>query len=260
MEISASRCRRANTCRSGSRAIDPSSLTISHSAPAGCSPASRGQVDGRLGVPGPDQHAALPGAQREDVAGPGQVLVGGLRVGQQADGVRPLGRRDAGGDALLGVHADGEGGGLAVLVQVVHRRQVEPVAGLAGEPDAHHAGGVADGEAHQFGGGQLGGEDQVALVLPVLVVDDDDRPTGGDLGDGEVDGVESGLGLGPVGIPVAGAASGRRRRTGSRRIRWPGRRSHRRRSAVLGGGGPGVRDGAEPGRRIRRNSRKGIPA
>ena len=57
---------------------------------------------------------------------------------------------------------------------------------------------------HQLGGGQLSGEDQVALVLPVLVVDDDDGPSGGDLGDGEVDGVESGRGLGPVGIPFPG--------------------------------------------------------
>ena len=34
-----------------------------------------------------------------------------------------------------------------------------------------------------------GGEDQVALVLAVLVVDDDDGRAGGDVGDGALDGV-----------------------------------------------------------------------
>ena len=42
--------------------------------------------------------------------------------------------------------------------------------------DADVARGVADHERDQLGRGQLGGEDQVALVLAVLVVDDDDRP------------------------------------------------------------------------------------
>ena len=53
--------------------------------------------------------------------------------------------------------------------------------------------------ADQLRGGQLGGEDQIALVLPVLVVDHDDGPARGDLGDRELDGVEPGFaGLLPV--------------------------------------------------------------
>ena len=49
------------------------SLTISHSAPAGLQPGQHGQVDRRLGVAGPAQHAAVAGAQRHDVPGSGQV-------------------------------------------------------------------------------------------------------------------------------------------------------------------------------------------
>ena len=37
--------------------------------------------------------------------------------------------------------------------------------------------------ATQLGGGLLGGEDEVALVLAVLVVDHDHGPAGGDVGD-----------------------------------------------------------------------------
>ena len=38
-----------------------------------------------------------------------------------------------------------------------------------------------------------GGEDDVALVLAVLVVDDDDGLAGGDVGDRALDGVEANL-------------------------------------------------------------------
>ena len=70
----------------------------------------------------------------------------------------------------------------------MHRRQVEPVAVLGGERYADDAAGVADRERDEFGGGPLGGEDQVALVLTVLVVDHDDRAAGGDVGDRAFDG------------------------------------------------------------------------
>ena len=50
-----------------------------------------GQVDGRLGVAAADQHAALAVAQREDVAGPGDLPRLGRRVGQHPRGVRPVG-------------------------------------------------------------------------------------------------------------------------------------------------------------------------
>ena len=56
----------------------PSSLTSSHSTPAGRSPAMPGQVDRRLGVPGPAQHAAVLGPQRHHVPGPGQVAPGSV--------------------------------------------------------------------------------------------------------------------------------------------------------------------------------------
>src|SRR5690606_4206800 len=57
--------------------------------------------------------------------------------------------------------------------------------------DADVAAGVADGERQQLGGGVLGGEDDVALVLAVGVVGDDDGPAGGDVGDGRFDRVQA---------------------------------------------------------------------
>ena len=56
------------------RAIVPSSFTTSASTPAGVQPGEPGEVDRRLGVAGALEHAALAVPQREDVAGPGEVV------------------------------------------------------------------------------------------------------------------------------------------------------------------------------------------
>ena len=69
----------------------PSSLTTSTSTPAGVEPGQPGQVDRRLGVAAAHQHAALAVAQREDVAGPGDLPRLGRGVGEHADGVRAVG-------------------------------------------------------------------------------------------------------------------------------------------------------------------------
>ncbi len=81
---------------------------------------------------------------------------------------------------------------MLVLVGRVHRRQAEPVAVVTVERDAQVPGGVPHHEGHEFGGGFLRREDEVTLVLTVLVVDHDDRFTGGDIGDRALDAVEPG--------------------------------------------------------------------
>src|SRR5699024_12502751 len=68
--------------------------------------------------------------------------------------------------------------------------QLETVQDLAFHGHTPHTRGVADHERQQLGGGQFGGENDVALVLPVLVVDHDDGTSGGEIGDGVLDGIE----------------------------------------------------------------------
>ena len=149
-----------------------------------------GQVDGGLGVAGPAQHPAVLGAQRNDVAGPGEVVGDAGRVGEQPHRGGAVGRRDSGADAIFRVDGDGVGGAVLVLVHRVHRQQAELVADRAVQRHAQVARGVADHERDELGGGLLGGEDEVALVLPVLVIDDDDGLTRRDVGNRPFDGVQ----------------------------------------------------------------------
>ena len=67
---------------------------------------------------------------------------------------------------------------------VHHRRQGKLLRAFAGDGGADVAGGVVEEEGDLLGGHGLGGHDEVALVLAVLVVDDDHHLATADGGDG----------------------------------------------------------------------------
>ena len=50
------------------------------------------KVDGGLGVAGPHEHSAPAGTEREDMAGPGEILRFRALVRERADGRRPIAR------------------------------------------------------------------------------------------------------------------------------------------------------------------------
>src|SRR5690606_14732908 len=87
---------------------------------------------------------------------------------------------DAGGDALGRLDRDGEVGPVRRGVVAHHRRQAELAAALAGQRQADQAARVGDHEVDVLRPHQLGGHDQVALVLSILVVDDHDHAPGAD--------------------------------------------------------------------------------
>ena len=149
-----------------------------------------GEVDRGLGVTGPAQHAALAGAQWQHVPGAHEVRGGRLGVGEHPDRVGAVVGRDAGGHALAGVDGHGERRAEVVAVGMVHRRQVQAIALGLGQRHADVARGVADHERQQLGGGELGREDQVALVLPVRVVHHHHGLARLDVGDGPLDGLK----------------------------------------------------------------------
>ena len=152
-----------------------------------------GEVDGGLGLAGADEHAAAAGAQREDVAGTGEIGRGGAGIDGGADGMRAVGGRDAGGDALAGLDGLGKGGAEAGGVLLRHGEEAQVVGALLGEGEADEAAAVAGHEVDGFGGDVLGGQSEVALVFAVLVVDHDDHAAGANLVQGAGDVGEGGL-------------------------------------------------------------------
>ena len=151
-----------------------------------------GQVDGSLGLPHAAQDAPRDRPEREHVPGPTQVARLRLRVHQQLDGLRPIPGADTGRDAepRVSVHAYREGRPERLGVLLRHERQPQLLGPCGGQRDADQATGVPGHEVDRFRGDPGGGDHQVALVLPVLVIGDDHHPAFADVGDRFFDGVE----------------------------------------------------------------------
>jgi hypothetical protein len=137
-----------------------------------------GQVAAGLGVAGAHQHAAVLRLQREDVAGLHQV--GGLasrataactvraRSAAEMPVVTPVGRLDGHGEgrAVLGAVALAMGGRLQAFAALARQRQADQAAAEAGH------------EVDGLGRDMVGGQHQVAFVLAVFLVDQDDHAAG----------------------------------------------------------------------------------
>ena len=165
-----------------------------------------GEVDRGLGVAGPVEHAALAVAQREDVAGTGEVFGAGRGVEDGLHRGAAVGGGDAGGRAVAGVDRDRERGALRLGVVGHHQRDPQLVEPAALDRHADHAARVADHERHGLGRHLLGRDDEVALVLTVGVVDHDHDLAACDGVDGLLDLCERHVGflsllLCPVNVP-----------------------------------------------------------
>ena len=83
--------------------------------------------------------------------------------------------RNAGGNALARLDRDGEGGFVAAAVVARHRLQPELVGALLGQRQADQSAAVARHEIDRVGSRHLRGDDEVALILAVVVVDEDEH-------------------------------------------------------------------------------------
>ena len=167
----------------------------------GVEPGEPREIDAGLRVPGADQHAALARDQREHVARRDDVVVvlGGVDGG--GDGAGAVVRGDAGGHALARLDRHREGGALPRLALARHVLEAQLVGALAREREADEAAAVLGHEVDGVGRRHLRRDDEVALVLAVLGVDQDDHAPVAQILDDLVDGREEALALG-VGHPL----------------------------------------------------------
>ena len=102
----------------------------------------------------------------------------GVRRDRDLDRVAAVGGRDPGRDPLAGVDRGRVGGAEpGRLAGGRDQRQAELVGALLGERQADLPACVRDHEVDRLGGRELRGDDEVALVLAVGIVDDDDDAT-----------------------------------------------------------------------------------
>ena len=150
--------------------------------PAGRQSGHAGQVDDRLGMAGTAQHAAFARPERKYVSGAAQFFGLRGRIDQRADRLGPVGHGDSGRASLRSqVDRDGERGFVQRRVVGDHHRQVQLLAARFGQRSADQPAPVGRHEIDDFGRDLFAGDDEVALVLAVLVVDHDQYPACPDL-------------------------------------------------------------------------------
>ena len=144
-------------------------------------PGEAREVDRRLGLPGALEHAAGLGLEREHVAGLDEVARRGS--GSIATWIvrARSAARDAGRDAVARLDRDRERGLERRLVLGRHQVEAELVAALGRQREADQPARLLGHEVDRLGRRELGGEHEVALVLAVLVVADDDHLAGADV-------------------------------------------------------------------------------
>ncbi len=139
-------------------------------------PRHSGQVDGRLGLADPLQHAARLRPQREDMAGPSQVfgLCGG--IDRHPDRPGPVRRADPRRYPMPrhSVDRHHEGGALRIAHLVSDRGEHELLHPLRRERQADETTAVSGHEVDDLRRHLFGGANQIALVLPIFIVGDDD--------------------------------------------------------------------------------------
>ena len=142
------------------------------------------EVHGGLGVSGALEHALVLCVQGVYVARTAEGLGDACGVGKGTQGGAAVLSGDSSGAALQLVHRDGERraehGGVFLHLAC----EVQFLATLYGHGRAKDATGILEHEIHLLGCYFLGGDDDVALVLAVFVINNNHHLAGGKVGNG----------------------------------------------------------------------------
>ena len=153
-----------------------------------------GEIDGSFGLSGADEHAALARAEREDVAGASEISGPRGRIDGNLDGAGAVAGGDAGCDTVAGVNGLAEGGAVVGSILGRHVADAEMVEALLGHGEADEAASELGHEVDGVGRNLFGGHSEVALVLAIFIVDDDNHASRADFGDSGGDVGEGGVG------------------------------------------------------------------
>jgi hypothetical protein len=151
------------------------------------------EIDAGFSLPSADEHPSIAGAQRENMPGPREILRPSLGIDGGEDGDRAVGRADASRDAKAPVDRFRERSAVHRRVDRRHKRQMKLVAAVFGERQADQPARILRHEVDRLWRDFLGGQRQVAFVLAVFIVDEDNHASLADVFDGLFNRGEFGL-------------------------------------------------------------------
>ena len=141
------------------------------------------EIHGGLGVPHALEHAALARTERKDVPAVSEIAGRGRRIDRDANRRRAVLRADPRGHAKARrrVDADRVRRSIIVEVRLAHRREAELVHTLAGQRDTNQPSRFPNHEVDHLWGDELRRANEVALVLAVFVVGNDNELAAADV-------------------------------------------------------------------------------
>ena len=142
---------------------------------AGLEPGQRDEIHRGFRMSGAPQHAARRGPERKHVAGARQVVGPRRGIHERADRRGAIVRRDARRDLVGRADRHGKRGPLVRRVARNHLREIQRGEPRRGEWHGDEPPRVLEHEVDRLRGRPLGGHHQIALVLAILIVDDDDK-------------------------------------------------------------------------------------
>ena len=149
-----------------------------------------GQVTGGFGVAGTRQHATGLRHQREDMAGADDIFGHGIGSCSSLHSTCAVSSGDTGADANGSLDGYGELGTKTRAVALYHQRQLQALAALQAHRHADQATAVTRHEVDVLSLTGLTGHDQIAFILAVFVIHQDDHLAGANIFDQFFDAVE----------------------------------------------------------------------
>ena len=141
----------------------------------GVKPGDACEIDRRFRLPGADENSAVPRLERKRVPGPRKIRRARCGIDRGEDRRRAIGRGDAGAREALGLDRHGECRAEARGILRRHLREVELAQPVFRHRRADEAAPVPGHEVDRGRRDLLCRNREVALVLAILVVDDDDH-------------------------------------------------------------------------------------
>ena len=133
------------------------------------------EIDRALGLSGAHQHATLAGAQRIDVARRDELGAVGVLAHRLQNRRRAVLRRDSGAGRAARGDRSREGGAERRLVVADHHAQAELLNALGGHRQANQSAAELRHEVDRLGRGLFRRHAEVALVLAIFVIHQDDH-------------------------------------------------------------------------------------
>ena len=135
-------------------------------------------IDGRFGMAGADQSAAVTRDERKHVPRRDNVVAAHFGVDRDRDRPGAVRRRDAGCDTFSCFDGHCEGGFVPRAVGLAHQRNAQPLAPGTGHGQANQPAGMLGHEVDGVRRGELRRDDEVTFILAVLIIDEDEHAPG----------------------------------------------------------------------------------